>query len=131
MRPRRILVIEDEADIRRLVGLALGRVGGYEVLAASSGAAGVEQARSELPDAILLDVMMPGLDGPATLRLLQDDPATAAIPVLFFTAKVMSADRDRLLGLGARGLIAKPFEPLRLAEQVSAALAWDRGPGAS
>jgi CheY-like chemotaxis protein len=121
---RRVLVIEDERDIRELVRLSLSRVGGYEVLVAGSGPDGVDLAEAERPDAILLDVMMPGLDGPATLERLRASSGTAEIPVLFLTAKVQAADRERLLGLGVSGIIAKPFDPIALPAQVAGALGW-------
>ncbi|MCU1372755.1 MAG: response regulator receiver protein, partial [Actinomycetia bacterium] len=81
-------------------------------------------ARAEQPDAIILDVMMPGMDGPATLAELRADPATADIPVVFLTAKVQSIERRRLEELGAAGVVAKPFDPMTLAGELSAAFGW-------
>jgi CheY-like chemotaxis protein len=121
---RRILVIDDEDDIREVAQLSLEMVAGWEVLPARSGAEGIERARAESPDAILLDVMMPGLDGPATFRLLRDDPATASIPVILLTAKVHAADRERFQGLGVDGVLTKPFDPMELSRQVAEVLGW-------
>lgn len=118
----RILIIDDEPDIRRIAHLALGRVGAMDVLEAPSGAEGIRKARDARPDAILLDVMMPELDGPSTLAGLRSHPETAAIPVIFLTAKAMISDVERLRGLGAAGVLTKPFDPMLLAGQVRAAL---------
>jgi len=118
----RILIIDDEADIRRIAHLALGRVGAMDVLEAPSGAEGLRKAEDNRPDAILLDVMMPGLDGPSTLAALRSNPATAGIPVIFLTAKAMLSELERLRGLGAAGVLTKPFDPMTLAGHVRAAL---------
>ncbi len=118
----KILVIDDDAVIRRISRLALGRVGGMEVVEASSGMEGIAMAAADPPDAILLDVMMPGPDGPETLGLLKADPRTAHIPVIFLTAKTREAEVDRLLALGVKGVLAKPFDPMFLAAEVKAIL---------
>lgn len=110
----KVLLIDDEADIREVAALALESGGDYEVLTASNGLEGIEFARTHRPDAILLDVMMPGLDGPSTFERLQSLEETRTIPVVFLTAKVQSSERERLELLGVRGLIAKPFDPLTL-----------------
>lgn len=125
MAGRRILVIDDEDDIRTVARVALERVGGHSVLAASSGAEGVDLARTEQPDAIVLDMMMPGMDGPTTFRALAADAATSAIPVVFLTAKAQAADRQVLSELGAAGILAKPFDPLTLHLELAAALGWE------
>lgn len=119
-----ILIVDDENDIREVGQLALEVASDWRVIAASSGAEGIEQARTERPDAILLDVMMPGMDGPTTLANLRDDPQTREIPVIFLTAKVRTSDRTNLLSLGAVAVLAKPFDPMSLADQVSEALGW-------
>ncbi|MDB4952006.1 MAG: response regulator containing a CheY-like receiver domain and an domain [Gemmatimonadetes bacterium] len=121
---RRILVVDDEDDIREVAQLSLEMVGGWEVLAAGSGAEALRRAEAERPDAILLDVMMPGMDGPSTFLALQANPATRDIPVILLTAKVQSADRRRFEDLGVAGVLSKPFDPMELAGQVSAALGW-------
>ncbi len=119
-----ILIIEDQDDIREIVRVSLEAVRGWQVLMARSGKEGLARAGAKLPDAILLDVMMPDMDGPATLQQLRTNPATQSIPVIFLTAKVQSADRRRFANLGVQAVISKPFDPLRLAEQISAALGW-------
>lgn len=120
----RILIVDDEDDIREVAQVSLELVGHYDVLTASNGRAGIASARTQRPDAILLDVMMPDLDGPATLALLQADPLTRDIPVVFLTAKTQAAERTRLSELGAVGILDKPFDPLKLAGDVAATLAW-------
>ena len=117
-----ILIIDDEDDIRRIAVLSLSRVGKMEVVDASGGQEGVKKAASERPDVILLDVMMPGLDGPATLSALRSNPATAEIPVVFLTAKAMASEIERLMGLGARGVLTKPFDPMSLPKQLMTCL---------
>ncbi len=104
MTQRRILIVDDEDDIREVAQVSLELVGNYEVLTAASGRDGLERARSGRPDAILLDVMMPDMDGPSTLAELRRDPATRDIPVVFLTAKTQSAERTRLAELGAAGI---------------------------
>ena len=121
---KRILVIDDEDDIREVAQVSLELVGSYEVITASNGRDGVDRARSERPDAILLDVMMPDMDGPTTLAELRVDPATHDIPVVFLTAKTQTMERARLAELGAAGVLTKPFDPLKLAGEVAAALKW-------
>jgi CheY-like chemotaxis protein len=118
----RVLIVDDEPDIRRIARLSLARLGGMEVIEASNGDEGLRQARDERPDAILLDVMMPGRDGPSTLAALRSDPGTAAIPVVFLTAKAMPAELERLRSLGAVGVLTKPFDPMTLAADLRAAL---------
>jgi CheY-like chemotaxis protein len=122
---RTVLLIDDEPDIREIVELALGSVAGWEVLTASSGADGVELASAQQPDVILLDVMMPGLDGPATLDVLRSRAETRAIPVLFMTAKAQAGELTRYASLGVAGVIPKPFDPMTLSDRVAAALGWE------
>jgi CheY-like chemotaxis protein len=124
MTTRRILIVDDEDDIREVAQVSLELVGQYEVLTASSGRDGVRSARDEQPDAILLDVMMPDMDGPATLAELLADPLTCDIPVVFLTAKTQSSERIRLSQLGAAGILTKPFDPLKLAGEVATTLHW-------
>ena len=116
----RVLIVDDENDIRRVARLSLAAVGGMEVAEAASGPEGVRKALEELPDVVLLDMMMPGMDGPATLQVLRDNPATARIPVVFLTAKAMTSEVERLKGLGARGVLTKPFDPMTLPGQLRA-----------
>jgi CheY-like chemotaxis protein len=116
------LVIDDEEDIRLVAHLSLGRVGGMTVIEARNGEEGLRCARTAQPDFILLDMMMPGMDGAATFAALQASPETAAIPVVFMTAKAMLVEVERLKALGARGVILKPFNPMSLAVDVRAIL---------
>ena len=121
---RRILIIDDEDDIREVAALSLETVAGWEVVVASSGAQGLARAAECRPDVILLDVMMPGMDGPATFQELRNNPATAGIPVLLLTAKVQSSDKRRFADLGVEAVLFKPFDPLTLSTQISGALGW-------
>ncbi|GMU56141.1 MAG: hypothetical protein AMXMBFR33_52870 [Candidatus Xenobia bacterium] len=125
---RTVLVIDDEDDIREVAQVSLEALGGWNVLTASSGIQGIERAASDQPDAILLDVMMPGMDGPTTFQKLQAEEGTRAIPVIFLTAKVQAADRQRFADLGVAGVIAKPFDPMTLAGDIAALLKWPDGP---
>lgn len=118
----KILIIEDEEDIRRIAAVSLSKLGGMAVSEAGSGPEGLTKARNEMPDVILLDVMMPLIDGPATLQSLKNDPATASIPIIFLTAKAMDDDLRRLKELGAAGVLVKPFDPVMLPSQVEALL---------
>lgn len=119
MAMKKILLIDDESDIREVVALTLETMGDFEVFATGNGFDGVEIAATVKPDVVLLDVMMPEIDGPSTLALLQQNGATQNIPVIFMTAKVQAADRRRLSELGARGIISKPFDPMSLAQEVT------------
>ena len=114
----RVLLIDDEEDMRRIGRVSLARVGGMDVREAASGEEGIAAAEADPPDVILLDVVMPGLDGPATLAELRRRPATAGVPVLFLTGTSEPEALARLLALGARGVIGKPFNPLTLAGRV-------------
>ena len=109
-----MLIVDDEDDIRRIALLSLVGVGGMEVAEASGGSEGIRRAREDRPDVILLDMMMPGMDGLATFRALRGNPETSGIPVVFLTAKAMTAEVDRLKALGARGVLIKPFDPMAL-----------------
>lgn len=112
-----VLCIDDEADILDVASLALEMVGGLSVARAGSGAEGIKQAKAVRPDLILLDVMMPAEDGPATLARMRADPEIAGIPVIFMTARVQQEDIEKYLSLGAAGVIEKPFDPMTLAGQ--------------
>jgi DNA-binding response OmpR family regulator len=120
---RTILVIDDSPLIRTLVQVALGGDCGWAVKASASGADGIELAARERPDAILLDVEMPDLNGPATLSGLRAQQSTSEVPVLFLTAH-SPLDHPELTELGAAGVIAKPFELDALATQIAGALGW-------
>lgn len=124
MTTKRILVIDDEEDIQEVVQLCLKTVGGWEVLTAGSGNEGLAKAEAAQPDAILLDVMMPDIDGIATFQKLQANTATQHIPVILLTAKVQAADQRRFAELGMVGMISKPFDPLNLTSQIAELLNW-------
>ena len=124
MQSKRILLIDDEVDIHKIVQVGLMMEASWELLTALSSDEGLEIAVSEHPDAVLLDVMMPGRDGVATLKWLQDAPDTHDIPVIFLTAKAQSIDKRRFYALGAKGVITKPFDPMTLASQISGFLGW-------
>jgi CheY-like chemotaxis protein len=121
---RRILIIDDEDDIREVAALTLEATAGWDILTANGGAEGIRVASESKPDAILMDVMMPGMDGPTTFRQMQLDPELASIPVLLLTAKVQGVDQRRFAGLGVAAVLFKPFDPLTLASQVSEVLGW-------
>ena len=124
MTRRRVLVVDDEADIREVAQMGLELAAGWEVITASSGEDAVAMAVEAKPDAILLDVMMPGVDGPEALRRLRANVDTHAIPVVFLTAKVHAADRDWLGQFDAQGQLAKPFDPITLADEMSRLVGW-------
>ena len=119
-----LLLIDDDDDIREIAQLSIELGAGWNVLSAGSGDEGLRIAREQHPDAILLDVMMPVLDGPATLELLRGDDVTRDIPVVFLTAKARPTERDRLAGLSVAGVLAKPFDPVNLPNQIRAVLGW-------
>ena len=115
---RSVLYIDDEPDIRLIVQIALSLNAGLAVHTGESGEQALRLVRQLKPDLLLLDVMMPGLDGPATLMRLRADPTIAHTPVAFITAKATPEEVSRLRAMGASGVIAKPFDPIRLSEQV-------------
>jgi CheY-like chemotaxis protein len=124
MGERKILIIDDEADIRAVAQLSLQINQGWEVLTAESGRTGIAIAQESLPDAILLDVMMPDLDGPSTLKQLQVHPQTQKIPVIFLTAKVQATEQRYYAELGVKAVLTKPFDPVQLGDLVAQALGW-------
>ena len=115
---KRILFVEDEEEIREVAKMALEAVGGFELVACASGAEAIAAAPAANADLLLLDVMMPGMDGPATLEALRHIPATAQTPVIFMTAKVQPAEIAYFRSLGAIEVIAKPFDPTQLSRMV-------------
>lgn len=118
MNLQRILYAEDEPLVQTIAKVALVKVGGFNLHICSSGEQALEQVKAFAPQLILLDVVMPGLDGPATLARLRQDPDTAAIPVVFLTANSDPQDIAQYLAMGAFDVIAKPYNPMTLAEQV-------------
>lgn len=115
---RKVLLVDDDEDIRVIGEMALREVGGLEVVMASGGEQALQLVGSERPDVVLLDVMMPRMDGPTTFKRLRQDEATAEIPVVFVTAKVQRQEIQRYLDLGAIGVIGKPFDPMTLADEL-------------
>ena len=120
---RRILIVDDDPLLREVAQTALELVGGWTVSTAQSGMQAQQRALAEQPDAILLDVMMPGVDGPSTLAALRSNPATRDIPVIFLTAKVPSS-LEEWGSLRLTGVIPKPFDPMTLASDMAALLGW-------
>ncbi|WP_150306170.1 response regulator [Pseudomonas saliphila] len=114
----RILHIEDDVSIQEIARVALEVLGGFMVLTCASGAAGLAAVASFQPELILLDVMMPEMDGPETLRQLQQMQVLAACPVVFMTAKIQPAEIDEYKRLGAADVIVKPFDPMTLSDQL-------------
>lgn len=114
----KILYAEDEADIREIAILAIETLGGFEIATCACGADVLELAREFQPQLILLDVMMPIMDGPATLQALKRDEQLKNIPVVFLTAKIMNDEVNRFKEIGAIDIIAKPFDPMTLAAQI-------------
>jgi two-component system, OmpR family, alkaline phosphatase synthesis response regulator PhoP len=121
---KRVLIIDDEFDIRSVAQLALKAVAGWEVFTAESGSEGIEIAAENQPDAILLDVMMPDMDGVATYKALQANPATQPIPVILMTAKAQASEKRQFAELGVAAIITKPFKAMKLHSEISSILGW-------
>ncbi len=121
---KRVLIIDDEEAIQTVVQFGLNLAAGWEVLTASSGREGIQRAEAEHPDMILLDVMMPEMDGLSTFQQLRQAPETRSIPVIFLTAKAQSAEKHLFQNTGANGVITKPFNSLDLAAQITRMLDW-------
>lgn len=121
---RRVLVIDDRPDICETIAATLKIICRWDVHTANTGSEGARLASEIAPDCILLDVMMPDLDGPATLQLLKSNPQTQNIPVIFLTSKVQASEQEKLSHFGAAGLLTKPFDPMRLGQQISRVLGW-------
>lgn len=119
-----VLIIDDEETIQKVVQFGICMAAGWTVLTASSGPQGIQTAQTQQPDVILLDVMMPDLDGIATFKELQSHPATDQIPVIFLTAKAQTAEKRQFNDLGVSGVITKPFNSLDLPEQIAKILHW-------
>jgi two-component system OmpR family response regulator len=115
---RKVMLVDDEDDIRTVGNLSLSRVGGWQTVLASSGAEALVKGAAERPDLILLDVMMPGMDGPTTFGRLRAQEATAQTPIIFMTAKIQKQEVARYMELGAAGVIGKPFDPMTLPSEI-------------
>lgn len=126
MSARRALVIDDDDEVREVARVSLELMAGWHVLAAGSGGEGLALATAERPDVILVDVMMPDMDGAATVEALRATPATRDIPVIMLTAVVQDERWHHLSALGVAGVIAKPFDAIHLADRIARTLGWDR-----
>ncbi|MEL6603633.1 MAG: response regulator [Cyanobacteria bacterium J06614_10] len=124
MAPKSVLIIDDEVSIQKVVSLSLKMESEWSVITASSGPEGILQAERHRPDAILLDVMMPEIDGIDTFKALKKNPYTQSIPVVLLTAKTRAAEKQLFQNLGVAGVITKPFTPLGLASQISKLVNW-------
>jgi two-component system, OmpR family, alkaline phosphatase synthesis response regulator PhoP len=125
---KRVLIIDDEETIQTVVQFGIRMAAGWEVLTASSGPQGIYTAQTEQPDVILLDAMMPEIDGIATFKALQSDPETEQIPIIFLTAKAQTIEKRQFNDLGASGVITKPFNALDLPKQIAKLLHWQLQP---
>lgn len=123
MEIRKVLMVDDDQNIRRICQVCLTNVGKWQVFLAASGFEALDTAAKEKPDVILLDVMMPGMDGPTTLSRLKSDDALKSIPVILMTAKVQPHEVEQYTSLGAAGLIGKPFDPMTLPQEIKRLLA--------
>ncbi len=117
---KKILCIEDDSDIQTMIKLSLKFKGGYEVILAGDGFSGIEMAEKETPDVILLDVMMPELDGYETCKQLKANPLTKDIPVIFLTARAQEKEIKKGLEMGAIGYLTKPFDPMTIKDELEA-----------
>lgn len=124
MATKRILVIDDEDGIREIVQICLEAVAGWQVLTAASGSEGLVTAQANQPDAILLDVMMPDMDGPTTFRQLQANAVTQNIPTILLTAKAKISEQQQFINLGVTGVITKPFKAHDLVNRIREILDW-------
>ena len=124
MNNKRILLIDDEETIQEVVQVGIEIEAGWQVAIASSGLEGINLAQTQQPDAILLDVMMPDMDGISTLSNLKADAKTRSIPVIFLTAKTQASEKDQLQNLGVVDVITKPFNSMTLASQIAKILRW-------
>lgn len=121
---KRILVIDDDDGVRDIIQISLEVAAGWEVLTATCGSEGLTMAEAEIPDAILLDVMMPDMDGATTFKKLQSNPATQHIPTILLTAKAKISEKQQFIELGVTGVITKPFEAMDLVHQIKTLLGW-------
>ncbi len=124
---RRVMCVEDDPDIRMILEFSLNTVGGYEVCMCAGGRSALAQAPLFLPDLVLLDVMMPDLSGPQTLEGLRGQAGMKGVPVVFLTAKAMPDEVEELLQYGASGVIVKPFDPIKLPQDIR--FYWEHGRG--
>ncbi|MBD2294539.1 response regulator [Anabaena sphaerica FACHB-251] len=124
MKNKRVLIIDDEPGIRQIVQISLKAIAGWEVLLAASGLEGITMAIAELPDAILLDLMMPEMDGIATFEQMQTNPVLQSIPTILLTAKAQTTEQCQFTELPITGVISKPFKAPDLVKQMRSLLNW-------
>ena len=122
---KQILIVDDEERIREVVVICLVKLAQWQVITAASGVEALEKAAAEQPDAILLDVSMPGMDGIETFQHLRSNPETEAIPVILLTAMVQPKEQAEYKQMGVAGLISKPFDPVQISREISQLLAWE------
>jgi CheY-like chemotaxis protein len=118
MEVKKILLVDDDDDIRKVAGISLVKIGKFELLTAACGEEGLHIAEAEKPDMIILDMNMPGMDGLEVLEKLRENPATASIPVMFMTAKTQARDKEDYMARGACGVIEKPFDPMSISNEI-------------
>ena len=123
-KPKRILVVDDDDGVREVIQICLETIAGWKVISAASGEEGLTAAKNQKPDAILLDVMMPEIDGLDTFRQLQINDTTKYIPTILLTAKAKISEQKKIQGLGVAGVIIKPFDPYNLVAQIKTILDW-------
>ncbi len=121
---RRVLVVDDDELILEVAEMSLTMVGGWEVTTATGGQEALDRCARDLPDAVVMDVMMPGMDGSTAALLISQDPAISHIPVVLLTAKAQAAEDAQKSGLPVVGVLAKPFDPMTLPSQLSTMLGW-------
>ncbi|AFY66385.1 response regulator [Geitlerinema sp. PCC 7407] len=121
---KRVLIVDDETGIRKITEISLKAIAGWQVFEAASGQEGLAIAQTEQPDVILLDVMMPGMDGITTFQQLQANPTTQGIPVIFLTAKAQVSEQREFAELPITGVITKPFKALDLVQKMRSLLGW-------
>jgi CheY-like chemotaxis protein len=124
MNNKKVLVIDDDDGVREVIQICLEAVAGWNILTADSGSKGIVVAELHQPDAILLDVMMPGMDGTQTFKLLQQNEKICHIPTILLTAKAKMSEQTQFKNLGVTGVITKPFDPQNLVEQIKLILNW-------
>jgi CheY-like chemotaxis protein len=124
MAPKKILIIDDDDGVREIIQFSLEAAAGWDVSTADSGSVGLAKAEVEQPHAILMDVMMPDMDGAQTFRQLQTNPAIQHIPTIFLTAKARSSELQQFIDLGVAGVITKPIKAQALVDQICIILRW-------
>lgn len=122
--PKTVLVVDDEGGVREIIKFSLEAIAGWQVITADCGEAGINQAVQAQPDAIILDVMMPNMDGPTTFKNLQANAETKNIPTILLTAKAQASERQELMAIGVTGVLTKPFLPIDLIEAIKKLLNW-------